>query len=83
MAYTKPQQRNKEESEMLRGEREIRSSLSILDLKDGRFVDSGKQEESKRLHKLHVLEMFDDLWDNHGINASMLQRSLLLSSIIL
>ena len=35
MAYTMPQQRKKEESERLRGEREIRSSLLILDLKDG------------------------------------------------
>ena len=37
VAYTKPQQRKKEESEGLRGEREIRSSLLILDLKDGKF----------------------------------------------
>ena len=34
MAYTNPQKRKKEESERLRGEREIRSSLLILDLKD-------------------------------------------------
>ena len=33
VAYTKPQQRKKEESERLRGE-EIRSSLLILDLKE-------------------------------------------------
>ena len=37
VAYTKPQQRNKEESEQLRGEREIRSSLLILNLKDGKL----------------------------------------------
>ena len=37
MAYTKPQQRKKEESEKLRGEREIRSSLFILDLNDGKL----------------------------------------------
>ena len=37
MAYTKPQQRQKEESERLRGEREIRSSLLILDLNDGKL----------------------------------------------
>ena len=36
MAYTKPQQRKEEESERLRGDREVRSSLSILDLKDGK-----------------------------------------------
>ena len=33
VAYTKPQQRKNVESERLRGEREIRSLLLILDLK--------------------------------------------------
>ena len=37
MAYAKLQQRKKEETEKLRGEREIRSSLLILDLKAGKF----------------------------------------------
>ena len=37
MAYTKPQQRKREGSERLRGEREIRSSLLILDLNDGKL----------------------------------------------
>ena len=37
VAYTKPQQRKKEESERLKGEREIRSYLLILDLKDGKL----------------------------------------------
>ena len=32
VAYTKPQQRKKEESEQLRGEREIRSSLLTNDV---------------------------------------------------
>ena len=36
VAYRKPQQRKKEESERLR-EREIRSSLLILELKDGKL----------------------------------------------
>ena len=63
VAYTKPQLRKKEESERLRGEIEIRSSLLILDLKDGKLQDSGKQEEGKTFHKLHVLGMNDDLWD--------------------
>ena len=35
--YARPQQWKKEESERLRGEREIRSSLLILDLKDGKL----------------------------------------------
>ena len=36
VAYTKPQQWKKEESERLRGERDqIRSSLLIIGLKDG------------------------------------------------
>ena len=38
MAYTMPQQRKKKErSEGLRGEREIRSSLLVLDLKVGKL----------------------------------------------
>ena len=37
VAYTKPQKWRKEESEKLRGEKEIRSSLLILDLKDGKL----------------------------------------------
>ena len=43
VAYTKPQHRRKEESEQLKGEREIRSSLLILDLKgDELIVGFGK-----------------------------------------
>ena len=37
VGYTKPQLRKKEESERLRGEREIQSALLILDLKDGKL----------------------------------------------
>ena len=37
VAYKKLQQRKKEGSERLRVEREIRSSLLILDLQDGKF----------------------------------------------
>ena len=37
VGYTKPQLRKKEESEKLRGEREIQSALLILDLKDGKL----------------------------------------------
>ena len=38
VAYTKPQQRKKEERERLRGKRDqIRSSLLIFDLKDGKL----------------------------------------------
>ena len=37
--------------------REIRSNLLILDLKDGKLRDSGKQEESKTFHKFNVLGM--------------------------
>ena len=56
----KTPKKKKEESEKLRGEREIRSSLLILDLKDGKLHDSGKQE-GKTFHKLHVLGMNGDL----------------------
>ena len=37
VSYTKPQRRKTEGREWLRGEREIRSSLLILDLKDGKL----------------------------------------------
>ena len=37
VAYAKLQQLKKEESERLRGEREIKSSLLILDLKDSKL----------------------------------------------
>ena len=39
----------------------MRSSLLILDFKDGKLQVSGKQEEGKTCHKLHVLGMNDDL----------------------
>ena len=42
-AYRKTQQSKKEESERVRGERELRSSLLILDFRDGKLQDSGKQ----------------------------------------
>ena len=61
VAYTKPQQREKEGG--VEEEREARSSLLIWDLKDGKLLDSGKQEEGKIFHKLHVLGMNDDLLD--------------------
>ena len=41
-------------------ERGIRSSLLILDLKDSKLYDSGKQEEGKMVHQLHVLGVNDD-----------------------
>ena len=37
MTYTKPQQRKKEEGKRLRGEREIISSLVVVDLKNGKL----------------------------------------------
>ena len=41
----------------------VGESLLFSDLKDGRLCDSGKQEEGKKFHKLHVLGINDDLWD--------------------
>ena len=35
--------------------REIRSSLLILDLRDGKLWDPGKQEEGKTAHKLQYI----------------------------
>ena len=62
MAYTKPQQRKKE-SERVRGEREVRSSLLILHLKDGKLWDSEKEEGGKTFQELHVIGMNEYLWD--------------------
>ena len=70
--YTKPQQRKTE----VKGEeeREIKSSLLILDLKYGKLQDSGKQEEGKTLPNLHVLGMNDDLWDRfRGLGSEVLK----------
>ena len=61
-AYKKPKQRKKEESKRLREKRQIRSSLLILDMRDGKLQDSGKEEKGKTFHTLHVLRMHDDLW---------------------
>ena len=61
--YTKPQQRKKEKSEQLRGERD-QIKLFILDLSNGKFLDSGKQDKGKTFHKLYVLGMNDDLCDD-------------------
>ena len=57
-----PQQRKKEESERRRGER---YQFRFIDLRfeRGSVVGSGKQEEGKTFHKLHVLGMNEDLWD--------------------
>ena len=62
MAYTNPQKRKKEGGDL--EEREMRSSLFILDLKDGKWQDFGKEEEGKAFHRLHVLRMSDDLLDS-------------------
>ena len=61
----KAQQRKKEESKRLRGEREreIRSISFTLDLKGGRLKDSGEQEEGKTFYKLNFLGM---LLKSHG-----------------
>ena len=69
VAYKKP---NNERKKKVKGceERKIRSSLLILDLKDSKLQNSGKQEEGKTFHKLYVLGMNDDLWDRlHGLGS--------------
>ena len=60
VAYTKPQQRKKEESEKLRGERD---PIKFIDLRFQRWqvVRFRKQEEGKMFHKLNALRMKDDL----------------------
>ena len=61
MAYTKPQQWKKEESQRLQ-EHELRPCLSILDLKECKLQDTGK-EEGKICHELHIVGLNDNLWD--------------------
>ena len=39
----------------------MRSILLILDLKECKLWDSGKQEEGNTFHKLHVIGLNDDL----------------------
>ena len=46
-------------------EREIRSSLLILDLRGGKLYDSGKQG-GKTFHRLQVIGMNHNLWDRVG-----------------
>ena len=60
MAFTKPQQRRKE-SDRLTRERDARSILLILDLKEDKLQDSGKEEENKTFHELYVLGKNDRL----------------------
>ena len=55
--------KGRKEKAKFREERKIRSRLLILDLKDGKLYDSGKEEEVKTFHKLHVLGMNNDLQD--------------------
>ena len=62
VAYTKHQQRKKEESEKLRGEK---FQIKFIDLRFVRsqIVKFRKQEEDKMFHKFLVLGMSDYLWD--------------------
>ena len=74
VADRKPQQRKREESDRLRGERD-KIKFIILYLKDGKFENSGKQEEGKTFHKLHFFGMNDNLWDKvHGLGSKKTQR---------
>ena len=61
MTYTKPDQRKKEQSEEERG---TRSSLLILDLKEGNFKDLGK-EEGKMFQELHMAICVKEFVDEH------------------
>ena len=69
MAYTKPQQRKKEKSGRLRGERD---QIKFIDLRFERrqVVRFRKEDEGNTFYKLHVLGMNDDLWDRaHGLGS--------------
>ena len=66
VAYTKPQQRKKEESEKLRGERD---QIKFVDLRFEKFIDLRferwqvvglrKAKRRQTFHKLHFLGMND------------------------
>ena len=72
-AYTKQQQRREKKAKGYE-EEEIRSSLLVLDLKDGKLQDSGKQE-GNTLHKLHVLGMNERNRNNiPGLLRAMLEE---------
>ena len=58
----KPQQRKKEESERLSGERD-QIKFIYLRFERWQVVGFRKQEGGKTFHKLHVLGINDDLWD--------------------
>ena len=62
VAYTMPQQRKKEESKRLRGERD---QIKFIDLRFDRWqvVRFRKARGRQDVPKLHVLGMNDDLWD--------------------
>ena len=47
VAYTKPQQRKKEESERLRGEGDQMKFIDLRFERDRKLYDPGKQEEGK------------------------------------
>ena len=55
---------NKEERERL--------CLLMINLKEGKFLDSGKEREGKKFHIIQNLEMNDDLWDRvHGLGSEL------------
>ena len=58
MAYTKPQQRKKEGSKRLRGEREIRCSLLILDLNDEFLIN---RNQARQFANIEVSKNVDTL----------------------
>ena len=64
LAYTKPQQRKKEESKGLRGERD---QIKFIDLRFERWqvvrFRKARRRQDKMFHKLHFLGTSNDLWD--------------------
>ena len=59
MTNIKPEQRKKEESERLRGERD---QIKFIDIRSERWkvLGFGKARRKQGVHKLHVLGMNDD-----------------------
>ena len=74
VAYTMPQQRNKEESEGLRGERD---QIKFIDVGFERwqFVRFRKARGMQDVHNLLVLGMNDALWDRvRGVGTKAITR---------
>ena len=69
---------------MLGKERETGSSLLTSNLKEDKLLHSGKEEDGKTFHKLHVLGKNGNLWDRvHGLSSASGLKELKLCGIFI